>query len=421
MRSADNSTPSGLVFYQPHANIWFKNPVRKILRNQRLPSKYEALFDRALAGDEPVYLSSSLIRTPGLKGWIKYLLEPLEMALWCRLNRVPLSRIGFVLRKRSLAGKSTLFLMHYGNFTHELEPGATAGRRLATYLSDAPIRKVVHMTHYAYHPRIGAENLRELRPDLLVAENQLQENSAFFRRFFDDLGTPFRTLPYTAAARFKKTTEFASRTNKAVATGSITYRLRVPEFVEFFGTDELQPLRREIYNHAAENAARIESMISDLDASRSRAPVPRADSLIRSLARRLFGKHPQLSYYKKDIVAIYNRFTMFVVPEEICDLPAIGFIEGMACGCVYLGLDNPMYRDLGMIPGVHYLTYDGTLADLNRTIERHQDSNGQRLLEQIAVSGEDFARRVMHSNTVYDAFLADLSRAAAHRPEGARG
>ena len=40
-------------------------------------------------------------------------------------------------------------------------------------------------------------------------------------------------------------------------------------------------------------------------------------------------------YYKFDIVKLFNGYQMFVCPEEICDLPGIGFIEGMACGCLY--------------------------------------------------------------------------------------
>ena len=41
----------------------------------------------------------------------------------------------------------------------------------------------------------------------------------------------------------------------------------------------------------------------------------------------------------------------------------IGFVEGMACGSAYIGLDDPMYKDIGLIPGKHYIIY-GTLEDL---------------------------------------------------------
>ena len=54
---------------------------------------------------------------------------------------------------------------------------------------------------------------------------------------------------------------------------------------------------------------------------------------------------------------------MFVVPEEANDLPGIGFVEGMACGSAYIGLDDGMYKDIGLIPRKHYITYDGTLED----------------------------------------------------------
>ena len=59
---------------------------------------------------------------------------------------------------------------------------------------------------------------------------------------------------------------------------------------------------------------------------------------------------------------------MFVCPEELVGMPGIGFVEGMACGCAYIGLNHDMYRCLGLEPGIHYITYDGTLEDLRKVI-----------------------------------------------------
>ena len=49
-------------------------------------------------------------------------------------------------------------------------------------------------------------------------------------------------------------------------------------------------------------------------------------------------------------------------------MDCLGFVEGMACGSAYIGLDDPMYKDIGLIPGKHYITYDGTLEDLKSKI-----------------------------------------------------
>ena len=69
------------------------------------------------------------------------------------------------------------------------------------------------------------------------------------------------------------------------------------------------------------------------------------------------------------MVEKFNEYKMCLVGEEILGVPGIGYVEGMACGCAYIGLDSPMYRNLGLIPGVHYISYDGTKEGLRQVIE----------------------------------------------------
>jgi hypothetical protein len=403
-----------IVFYRPHESIWFKNPVRAILKRQFLPHKYEALLDYALASKAEVCFSTSLFRSPGRKGLIRLLLEPLEILLWCSLNGIALRRVRLLLSSRSLSAADVIILMHYGSFTHEEEKRAAAGKALAIHLSASPARKIVHMTHYAYHPQIGADNLRELGPSVLVAENDLWSNSAFYRQYFGSVPGEFWQLPYIASKRFEKTTPFKVRTNKLVATGSITYKMRAAEFTAFFRTDELQPLRRELHRNASLYEREMDCLISDLNASRTPSkPVTSGwKSVFKSL---LTGPHPQADYYKRNIVSVYNEYTMFVVPEEVCNLPAIGFVEGMACGCAYFGLDDPMYSDLGMKAGIHYVTYDGTVEDLMAKVRFYQLPDNVSLLERIAERGCDFVNERLRAESVYSAFVDRLFSAPAIR------
>lgn len=396
-----------IVIYRPHAEIWFKNPVRATLKGQFLPHKYEPFLDHLLQSDCELYFSTALWRSPGWKGLIRYLLEPIEIVLWCRLNGIPLKRARLLTRKSALAGKDALFLMHYGNFTHELLSRAEAGAGLARTLADTPVPKIVHMTHYAYQPVTGAFNLLALGPALLVAENDLRKNSAFFRQYFGDVRCEFESLPYIASKRFQKSSPFSDRLNKLVATGSITFKMRAPEFTNFFKADELQPLRRKLYESASRFTGEMDCLISDLNASRA-APSPPTGGWRARLARVVRRRHPQQDYYKTDIVAVYNAYTMFVVPEEICDLPAIGFVEGMACGCAYFGLDDPMYRDLGMVPGIHYVGYDGTVEGLMAKVRFYQEPEHVALLQEIAEQGRVFVEQRLRAQTVYSKFIDSL-------------
>ena len=370
-------------------------------------------MDYAINSDAEVYLTTALLYEAGLKGFIKSLIDPLELILWCLLNQISLSRVCFIFRKKALSGKDVLFMMHYGNFTYEANELFVRGERLAEYLSDVNIYKVVHMTHYAYNPSSGANNLRILSPDLLVAENDLLKNSPFFIKYFADLPHSFYHLPYTPSARFVRKKPFKGRLNKIVATGSITFKMKGSEFIEFFGVDELQPLRRTLYENSSKYSAELDSQISDLNASRVNVPKDKMKSLTNRLVKKLLSKHPQLSYYKKDIVAIYNAYTMFTVPEEICNLPAIGFVEGMACGCVFFGLDDPMYRDIGLIPNVHYVAHDGTLPSLISKVRYYQENSDE--LEKIANQGYEFVTNKINSNTIYKQFFNQIDAVVEFR------
>lgn len=399
--------PLRFVFYRPHTEVWFKNTLRQLLKGYLYPHKYEALFDWLLESGVEVAVSTALCQRKGLKGFVSFLLDPFALIYWVIGNKIGLSRVSFVFSKAGLRKQDVLFFMHYGNFTFEDSAGAKRGEIRAQALSDVDILKIGHFTHYAYQPVIGANNLSKLGVNVLMAENDLQTNSEFYRRYFGNLNAEFWCLPYVAAERFKSQTTFRERSCKLVATGSITFKMIDPDFINFFNSDELQPLRRQIYEHADDHTAEIDCMISDLNASRvvGKANV---DPFWRKAFRRIV-PHPQHSYFKKNIVDEYNSHMMFTVPEELGDLPAIGFVEGMACGCAFFGLDSPMYRNLGFVPGVHYVAHNGTLEDLVEKIRFYQQPSQLTQLEQIAERGCKLVSEKFRAEVVYQEFLDRLT------------
>jgi len=407
MRAPDINKKLKIVFYRPHVEIWFKNPVRHLLLGQSLPHKYESLFNCLLSSDVEVSVSTALCRRRGWKGFARYLLDPLALVFWVWGNKISFQKIGFVFTKAGLRKQDVLFFMHYGNFTYEDASNAKRGDELASVLSNIDILKLGHLTHYAYQPAIGATNLEKLGANLLVAENHLLCNSDFYRKYFGSLKADFWCLPFIAAERFVSQTPFKERICKLVATGSITFKMTDKDFINFFQTDELQPVRRQIYERANEFGHEIDSMISDLNATRETGNV-KAEPIWRQFLRR-FVPHPHHSYYKKNIVDVYNSYMMFAVPEEICDLPAIGVVEGMACGCAFFGLDSPMYRDLGMFPGVHYVAYDGTVEGLIEKIRFYQQPEQLDTLEQIAARGCKLVGEKFRAEVVYQEFIKRLN------------
>ncbi len=114
------------------------------------------------------------------------------------------------------------------------------------------------------------------------------------------------------------------------------------------------------------------------------------------------------AYMKFDIVDTYNQYKMFVNPEECIGLPGIGFAEGMACGCAYLGLkDDPMYLNVGMKDGIHYIGYDGTIDDLCEKISYYQSHEEE--LERIAENGCQHVKQIFNPEKIMISFLKYLS------------
>ena len=108
------------------------------------------------------------------------------------------------------------------------------------------------------------------------------------------------------------------------------------------------------------------------------------------------------------MVEAFNSYKMCIVGEEILGIPGIGFVEGMACGCAYIGTDIPAYREWGLIPGVHYITYDGTKEDLKRVIEYYQMEEHQEELEKIANEGCEFVRTNFNGDAVAESLINKL-------------
>lgn len=99
---------------------------------------------------------------------------------------------------------------------------------------------------------------------------------------------------------------------------------------------------------------------------------------------------------------------MFVAGEELCWLPPVAFMEWMACGSAYIGIDDNMYRDIGLIPWKHYIAYDGTLDNLIEKIRYYQEHSAE--LETIAQTGSDFVKKNLNWRVLAQKFFQDIER-----------
>lgn len=273
--------------------------------------------------------------------------------------------------------------------------------------------KVVVLTHYYLHPEDIANSLQFESPTLLVSENDLT-NVPYFKKHFPTIQWVYQ-LPFTFTSRFQKKTSFVSRLNKCFALGTIApIDKKNLDFISFFGTDVLQPMRKTIMETHRAYPDALDSMIKQYENftfMRENADDSLFLKMVKQYAPRFIQKlvlaNQHKKYYAFDVVQKYNHYRMFVCPEENIGLPSTNVFEGMACGSAFFGIDDPMYTNLGLMPGVHYVAYaKDDMADLVEKIRYYQTQPEQ--LEEIARAGSIFVRDRFMGQAVAGLFWKDL-------------
>ena len=243
----------------------------------------------------------------------------------------------------------------------------------------------------------------------LFGEVNLNTNCELYRRYYH-VDKPWVTHPFVYAERFQNKKPFSERKNMAFATGTITYKLH-KEFVETYVDPCEQPTRKQIKDNPEFFKDTVYCTSSDYLEDDSGKKINDKDILPVKIYKKIYNRThigKQKKYYSFDMVEAFNDYKMCIVGEEILGIPGIGFVEGMACGCAYIGQDMPAYREWGLIPGVHYITYDGTKEDLKRVIEYYQMDEHQAELEKIATTGCEYVRSHFNGPAVADKLLHDL-------------
>ncbi|MFI3163966.1 MAG: glycosyltransferase [Bacillota bacterium] len=252
--------------------------------------------------------------------------------------------------------------------------------------------KAVSMLHFSGN--VGESDIiNSINPNCLFNESNLKKNSKIYQRFYD-VNVPWLTHGFVYAERFTNKRSFKGRKNLAFATGTITYR-NSHEFIDTYGDSCLQPLRKQIKDNPEYFKDTIYCTSSDYNEENLEKKVCDTDNILVKVYKKLYNKvhiGKQKKYFSFDMVEAFNEYKMCIVAEECIGVPGIGAIEGMACGCAYIGMDIPAYRDWGMIPGEHFIIYDGTKEHLKEVIEYYQKDENQEELERIAKTGYEFVR-----------------------------
>ena len=235
--------------------------------------------------------------------------------------------------------------------------------------------------------------IKEANIQCYINEVNLSKSSKLFNQYYH-VERPWIVIPFVFENRFTNTKPFRNRKNKCFSTGTITYK-KHEEFLSVYGNPCDQPARKFVKDNLEYFKDTVDCYSCDYLEDNSGKTINPTDSKLIKFYKKLYNRThmgKQKNYFSFNMVEKFNDYKMHLVGEEILGVPGIGFVEGMACGSAYIGLDSPMYRDYGLIPGVHYISYDGTKEGLKATVEYWQRPEHQDELELIAQRGCKYVR-----------------------------
>jgi hypothetical protein len=384
-----------IILYNPHIDNMYAKSLCDWLFRKKIISKYDYIL-RGLYNDGVLVIfvdrSRSSFESLGRLWVLFFLLKGrTEAILWCLVNHLNPFRIKFIKKKTDLTKEDRLFLFSYLNLDYE------DAHKVFFHF---PCKLYIHLSHYYLDVEHISTNIRKLNIGFLVSESNLNRSSSFYTHFFGN-EHDVRRLPFVFSDRFKKTQAFACRNGTCVALGSLSHTHgdapRYAAFHKFFKTPYLAPFRKILYDEKERLSGLIDVMIMNPYKGDNSSP----NKFQRFVSR---FQSPKSNYYSFDIVSILNQYKMFLVPEEAAGLPAALFVEGMACGCVYVGnLNYPIYTDFGMREGVHYVGYSGSLEDLIEKVNFYNENRDA--LEKIANAGFELAIHEFSRVTNYQRFI----------------
>ncbi len=383
-----------IVFVNLHGNEFLLKTLNKIIFKQSVAIKHKYLLDYLL--ENPDIEVCSYINEFGFSLSYSHartfkLFRFWEHRIALKANGIDRKKITVLKKESDLRPDDILILYNY--YRNQLE----FIHRPESFLA-------VSMIHFNTS---NARILQTLHPDAMYNEANFQHGSKIFDHFYNWYHNPFVTIPFVFAERFQKKVPFAERKNMAVSVGTITYMHNI---TEIYGNPCAQPARKQVKDHAVELSDIIECRNSDYledDESKNTESGNVVSRILGQLYNKFFIGH-QKSYYSFNMVDKFNEYKMCIVGEEIMGIPGVGFVEGMACGCAYIGQTIGYYEDYGMQEGVHYIGYDGTVADLRRKIEFYQRPENQQKLETIAENGYKFVRENFRGEVIARKLVEEL-------------
>lgn len=392
-----------IVFVNLHANEFLVKTLNKYIWKQSCAFKHKYFLEYLLSN--PDVEVCNYINRDGFT-FIRSFPEPIMKLL--RPLRFWENR--FVLKKNGISKKRITVLRRKEDIRpDDIVIGYRHVKGSLTDMDEISAFKAVHMIHF-HGEQSDSDMICKAKPDYLINECDLSRTSEIFREYYSWYNNSFIVHPFVAAPRFNYNKQFEDREKRCFSTGTITYK-KHPEFLRVYGDSCDQPTRKQILSNAEELEPQCACYNSDYLEDTDMKPYLPQDNFFQHYYKvwyNLTHAGHQKKYFSFNMVDKFNDFQMCLVGEEVLGVPGIGFVEGMSCGCAYIGQKIGYYEDLGMEEGVHYIGYDGTLEDLIAKITYYQQPEHQTELKTIAENGYKFAQEHFRGEQVATELLNKL-------------
>ncbi|MGI5106000.1 glycosyltransferase family 1 protein [Treponema socranskii] len=373
-----------VIFYNLHTNGFYVSTFQDIIFRRKVSTKHKYLIDYLMSKNIKLccFISKkgSTIPFPFNKIFKGKIIRFLECLYVFKKNRFPLKMIEIITSPSKI--KDDDIILIYPHCTDIFE--------------DFPIttgKKICHLIHF-YGTPDETKWIKSVDCGSYLFDVQLDKYSLLFKKnLLPDFHAKYITHPMIFENRFISKKTFAERKNKCLAIGTITF-CENQDFIDTYGDSCYQPHRKMIYEHSNE----LKKYIDNYTSFYNETPLKKVSSSERFLSKvfkyfyNIKNAGQQKNYFSFNIVEKYNEYRMFICPEDVNGDYGIGTIEGMACGCAMIGINSGIFEDIGLVSGVHYISYNGTLDDLKEKISYWQKEENQKRLSEIAETGYLFIR-----------------------------
>ena len=369
-----------IIFVNLHGNEFIVKTLNKIIFKQSVAIKHKYLLDYLLQSDEYevcTYLNDkSFSMSYSHAGSVPKWLVKLEHKYCLKKNEIPSRKITVLTKEEEIKKDDILIMYNYYTNQYDFKKRPDC---------------LIAISHIHFNTS-NADKMRAIDPDVLYNEANFSHGSIIFDKFYSWFNKKFEVIPFVYADRFKVHKPFAERQNKCFSTGTVTYMHNI---TPYYGDPCAQPARKQIMTHREELKDFVDCYNSDY-AEDTEKGLKKGNGIFARIYNIIYSKlytGRQKKYYSFNMVEKFNDYKMCLVGEEIMGIPGVGFVEGMACGCAYIGQNKGYYEDYGMQEGVHYIGYDGSIEDLKAKISYYQMPEHQEELERIAKTGCEFVRK----------------------------